>query len=65
MLQNTINFYLDREIYFDQRKFYVLYCMYGRVRGAMAPARPLGSTPQHERTVLALDCSLQCGINIR
>jgi hypothetical protein len=26
-LQNVTNFYLDRKIYFDQRKLYTSYCM--------------------------------------
>jgi hypothetical protein len=33
--------------------------------GGPWPLPPLGFAPQDERTILALDCSLECGINIR
>jgi hypothetical protein len=33
MLKNVTIFYLNREIYFDQIKFYVSYCVYVTIRG--------------------------------
>jgi hypothetical protein len=55
MLKNATNFYLNREIYFDQRKFYILYYVYinsTRGLGGMAPADPPGSAPDYIHDLL-------------